>query len=346
MKKKSNAYWEKRSRDRMASYHRQGDAVVKTITAAYDKAMQKIADDIERIASKFVLDSGLSKTEAINLLHTPIDRDTWLRLKDSLKQIKDPTIQRKLLNRLNASAYRARLTRLQALQEQLYVQCKILADVEIQASRTGYMRTIHEAYYRTMYDIQHGLGVGFEFVPIPSKTIEAILKRPWSGRHFSVRVWDNTDVLATQVNQIVTAGIMSGAGIPTLVAELAKLMDVGKFAANRLIRTEITYMANAAEIEAYQEAGIDQYRFIATLDNRTSDKCRGQDLKIYKVSEAVAGKNLPPLHPFCRSTTRAYLGKQELKNIERRARDPETGESYTIPANMTYKKWILTRGSD
>lgn len=342
MKKRSNSYWERRARSRMASYHRAADSVVNLITAAYDKAKQDITDNIERIFAKFVLDSRFTPAEAINVLNTPVNDNEWLRMKEKLKQIKDPTIQRELLKRLNASAYRARLTRLQALQEHIYIQCKRLADVEIQASRTGYMSTIKNAYYRTLYDIQRGLNIGFAFASMPSRVIQAIIKHPWSGRHFSKRIWDNTDLLAKQLPKIVTAALMSGASNSKLVAELAKCMDVGKLAANRLIRTELTYMANAAEMESYKEGGVDKYVFVATLDKRTSAKCRQHDLKVYKVSEAVTGKNLPPLHPYCRSTTRAHLGSDTLQNITRRARDPTTGKSYTVPANMTYQQWHNT----
>ena len=174
---------------------------------------------------------------------------------------------------------------------------------------------------------------------MPTETIQEILKNNWSGKHYSKRVWHNTDVLAKQLEEVITSGLMSGKSSRRMAQELRELTDYGKFACERLIRTETTYITNAAEIESYKECGIDRYIFIATLDLRTSSTCREHDREVYEVEKAEAGVNLPPLHPHCRSTTRAYLGEKTLKDIKRRARDPETGKTYLVPGDMKYQDW-------
>ena len=63
------------------------------------------------------------------------------------------------------------------------------------------------------------------------------------------------------------------------------------------------------------------------------------DNKVFNVVDAVPGENMPPMHPWCRSTTIAELGDEMMKNLTRAARDPVTGEQYTVPANMTYEEW-------
>lgn len=339
MKQRSNDYWERRALQRMASYQRDAEATIRTIMQAYDKAIQEITEEIERIFNKFAKDGQLLPDEARKLLNEPISRKEWEEIKAKIAEIKDPQIRRQLLNRLNAPAYRARITRLQALKEQIYLQCKIIADAEIRASTEGYIGTINEAYYRTMFDIQRGLGVGFEFAAMPTRTVEAILKNPWSGKHFSARIWGNTDELARQLERVITSGFMSGVGVRKMTQEIQERFDVGKHAAARLVRTETTYMANAAEMEAYEEAEIDRYVFVATLDLRTSPQCRAHDRKVYAVKDAKPGVNMPPLHPYCRSTTRAYFGSDTLKNVQRRARDPVTGKTYLVPADMSYEQW-------
>ncbi|WP_197074544.1 minor capsid protein [Geobacillus kaustophilus] len=339
MRTPSNEYWERRARQRMASYQREAEATIRTITRAYDKAIRDIQDEIVRIFNRFAKDGQMTPEEARRLLNEPMNRSEWEEIKAKIAEIEDPKNRRQLLNRLNAPAYRARITRLQALKEQIYLQCKIIADAEIRASTEGYIGTINEAYYRTMFDIQRGLGVGFEFATMPIQTVETILKNPWSGEHFSSRIWSNTDELARQLNQVITAGFMSGIGVRKMIQEIEERFNVGKHAAARLVRTETTYMANAAEIESYKEAEIEKYIFVATLDLRTSPQCRAHDRKVYNVKDAVPGKNMPPLHPYCRSTTRAYFGPETLQNIQRRARDPVTGKTYLVPADMSYEQW-------
>ena len=86
---------------------------------------------------------------------------------------------------------------------------------------------------------------------------------------------------------------------------------VGAFEARRLVRTETTCVANMAELYGYKELDIDEYEFSACLDSRTSDLCRELDGKVFKRNSAQAGVNLPPMHPFCCSTTLPVLPSEE-----------------------------------
>jgi len=330
--------------ERMAEYHRSADSTVRTVTNAYDKAQKDIEIEINKIFRTFSKNGQLDPTEARKILNQRIPNPLLKMAKKTYPKIKDEKIRRWLLTRMNAPAYRARITRLEALKEQIYLQSKVIADVEIQATTKGYMKTTNEAYYRTMYDIHRGLGVGFEFASLPNQVIETIIKNPWSGKQFSERIWANTEQLADNITEVITAGFMNGVGIHKMVLDLSERMNVGRHVANRLVRTETTYMANAAEMESYLEAEIDEYMFIATMDLRTSTKCQQQDKKVYKTKDAKPGVNMPPMHTYCRSTTRAFFGPDTLKNIQRRARNPITGKNELVPASMAYPEWIEKYG--
>lgn len=68
----------------------------------------------------------------------------------------------------------------------------------------------------------------------------------------------------------------------------------------RIQRTEDNAAINEATIEAYKKAGIKHYQYIATLDNRTCSPCQDLHKKIFPVSKAKRGVNLPSMHPNCR----------------------------------------------
>ena len=336
---KNNAYWTRRANLRMEEYHKNSDSTIQKISAAYDKAIKDINEDINKIFYKYQLDSGLSTTEVRELLNTKIPKKELDSIRKRIYNIQDEELKRYMMAQLNAGAYKARITRLEALKESVYINTKLAADVEIDQSTKLYTDNIKRAYYSNAFDIQKGLGVGFNIVEMPTETIQEILKNNWSGKHYSKRVWHNTDVLAKQLEEVITSGLMSGKSSRRMAQELQDLTDYGKFACERLIRTETTYITNAAEMESYKECGIDKYIFIATLDLRTSSVCREHDREVYEVEKAEAGVNLPPLHPHCRSTTRAYLGESTLNDIKRRARDPETGKTYLVPRDMKYQDW-------
>lgn len=336
---KSNTYWKNRANERIAEYHRNSDTTINKINAAYDKAIKDINEDIINIFYKYKLDGGLSDKEAKKLLNSKIPKKELDSIRNRIHGIQDEDLKRYMMAQLNLEAYKARITRLEALKESIYINTKLVADVEIKQSTKLYTNTINKAYYSNIFDIQKGLGIGFNVAEMPLKSVQEILTNNWSGKHYSKRIWHNTDVLAEKLEEVITSGLMTGKSSKRMAIELEELTNYGKFASERLIRTETTYISNAAEIESYKECGIDKYIFIATLDLRTSSQCRECDKKIFKVKDAEAGVNLPALHPHCRSTTRAYLGEDTLKDIKRRARNPETGKSYLVPGDMSYKQW-------
>lgn len=84
-----------------------------------------------------------------------------------------------------------------------------------------------------------------------------------------------------------------------MAARLAEIMETSKYNAQRLVNTQVSYFMNMAELRAYEELGIEQYKYLATLDERTCESCSPLDNKIFKVSEAVGGVNYPPMHPHC-----------------------------------------------
>lgn len=338
MKKRSNHYWEQRANSRMASYHRNSDETISKINKAYDKAIADINSDINKIFNKYAMEYKLSKTEARQLLNSYIHAKDLKNIRDKIKYIQDEDLKKYLMAQLNYSPYKARITRLEALKESIYINTKLLSQEEFKLSTSDYIDNMNEAYYRNIFDIQKGIGLGFTFSEMPIDFIEEVLRNKWSGENYSKRIWNNTDVLAERLEEVITSGLMSGANSKKMAKELDDLSGYGKFASERLIRTETTYVTNMAEIESYKECDIEKCVFLATLDLRTSKICRSMDGKVLIVGKAKPGVNLPPLHPFCRSTTIAYLGKGTLETLQRRARDPVTGKNYIIN-NINYNEW-------
>lgn len=332
---KNNSYWKDRANERMADYHKSSDETIGKINNAYDKAIEDINKEINKIFFKFQTDSGLSIEEAKALLNSKISEKKLESIRAKIAYIEDKDLKQYLMAQLNAKAYNARMTRLEALKESIYINTKKAAEVELKQSELGYINNINKAYYKNIYDIQKGTGVVTEFATMPVSTIEEILKNNWSGKHYSERIWGNSEVLATKIEEVITSGLMSGKSSRKMATELAELSQYGKMAAERLVRTETTYVTNMAELESYKKTDIEKYIFVATLDLRTSDECRKMDGKIIEVDKGVPGENLPPLHPWCRSTTRAYF---EGMTRRRRARDPETGKNYIIE-DMNYDEW-------
>lgn len=323
----------------MEIYHKDSNRVILKIANAYENAIKEINQDIERMFESYAKGNGLTHSKAKRLLSAKILNPLMEWLKKKLPTVKNEKIKKLIIQHIESKAYGARITRLEALKESIYLNLATVADVELRESEKLYIRTMNKAYYLNCYDIQKGIGIGFNIAAMPTDVIEEILKTNWSGMHYSDRVWRNSQVMTNKLEQVLLEGIMTGKSYRKLAIELEEMSEDGVFAAERLIRTEMTYISNRAELQAYRECGIEEYIFVATLDSRTSKPCRKMDRKRIKISDAVVGENLPPLHPWCRSTTRMGIDDEVLATMQRRARNPETGRTYLVPANMSYYEW-------
>ena len=105
------------------------------------------------------------------------------------------------------------------------------------------------------------------------------------------------------------------------------------------MRTESNYASTEMNFQAYEESGIEEYQYLATLDLKTSKICRKLDGKIFPVKDRQIGKNCPPMHPWCRSTTISVVNRALIEKMQRSAIDPVTGKRIKVPRSMTYQQW-------
>lgn len=194
-------------------------------------------------------------------------------------------------------------------------------------------------YYKSIYEIQSKVGLAFSFSEWDTKLFEKLALSNWSGKNYSNRIWDNTDALAETLKSELIQGFIAGKTQREMAQVIMDRFGASAFEAKRLVRTEGCYIANEVQMQAYDECGIEKYMYLATLDLRTSAVCASLDGKIFNVKDGVPGTNMPPMHPFCRSTTIEAMDEETLKRMQRRARNPVTGKNEVVPAGMNYQEW-------
>ncbi len=116
--------------------------------------------------------------------------------------------------------------------------------------------------------------------------------------------------------------------------------DISKEEAEEKLLTFTHYIYSARDMIGYKQSrNMTHYRFLASLDERTCPICGALDGKIFAIKDAEFGINYPPLHDGCRCTTAAYLDDMDTTGMQRRGRDPITGESVLFPRDLTWEKW-------
>lgn len=342
---KSNAYWINRVNEVLADNHQSSTEQLHRINKAYEKAAKDIQRDINRIFLKYVDGHNLTVPQAKRILNSKIDDFINPILKRIYPTLKDGRLKDWCLAELNANAYRARITRLEALKKSVKLHCLEAYEQELKLSTVSYINTIKESYYRTCYELQRGINLAFEVNSINKRAVNMILNTEWAGRNYSKSVWKNTNILVSKLDETITSGFLSGKSLKELAKGISDLSELGMFAAERLIRTETTFFNNQAALMGYKEIGIERYVYVCTLDSHTCScgkhgkpGCQQLDRKIFFISKQEPGKNCPPMHAFCRCTVRSYINDEILAKCKRRARDPDTGKTYLVD-NMSYAEW-------
>lgn len=299
MARKPINYWEKRSTELMKRLEKGTENTINSLIQVYEQATKNINKEITRIFNNYAKDSELDKKTLTQLLNKKESEQYYKNLLEVINNnITDEKIKKKLLTKYNAPAYSYRISRYQALQNNIDVELKKLANIEQQITEIRYIDTIKEGYYHNIYDIQKGTGLGFSFAQIDNRTINLMLNENWiNGANFSKRIWNNSEKLGNYLRTQLTADTMSGKSIQKISKELFEYMNVGLYNATRLVRTEVCHFANESEMLSYEECEINKYRFVATLDQVTCEECARLDNKVFYVKDRKPRKELCSYSP-------------------------------------------------
>jgi len=194
--------------------------------------------------------------------------------------------------------------------------------------------TYQDEFYNSIFDLGKG-GMEFAFTPLNSNALAKILAYPWSGAGFSDRLWDNKDKLYINLKQTMTQGLVQGQPYDKMIRNLANKMDVSYRQAGVLVKTETAHFMNQAHLDSYNEADIEEYRFLAAMEERTCPECEMLDGQVFFLKEAAVGENYPPIHPLCRCSTCPEMGQSH-----KGTRAAKVGDEWVeVPEDMTFDEW-------
>ena len=315
----------------------EAEKTAEEISKAYFKASLYLQEKADKVFDRYKKNHNLSLAEARRLLNMMKGKNI-AELKKALKKGIPTEEKEALLAMLDSPAYAYRIRRFEQMQDEVEALMQNVYKNEQELSREHYIKLAEDSYNKGVYEIQSRADLAFEFSALDEKQIDKVLKSKWSGDNYSKIIWKNTQGIADRLKTDMLVGLMTGKTNREMAKEIQRDFAVGAYEARRLVRTESNYISNVMEMESYRECDIEEYRFLATLDLKTSEKCQKLDNRRFKVSEAEVGKNMPPMHPFCRSTTIADFGEEIMGKMERRARNPVTGKN-EIVGDMSYKEW-------
>jgi|LGVE01.1.fsa_nt_gb SPP1 gp7 family putative phage head morphogenesis protein len=143
---------------------------------------------------------------------------------------------------------------------------------------------------------------------------------------------------------IISGGFYQGQTTNQITANLLGQLNTTQRNARTLAITATNHMATQAKNQTYKENNdiVIGYVIVATLDDRTSNECKGWDGT--EVMNSDTFKPMPPFHPNCRTTTAPLLNdKFDFldEGSTRASKGAEGGKQ--VQGDQTYYSWIKSQ---
>lgn len=319
-------YWIEQTKEKILANSKASDSYEKELIFLYDEAANQIETEITSMYAKYAKDNELTNAEASKLLSGK-EHSQWKKsIQEYIEDIAKAGKGSRTLLELNTLSAKSQISRKEQLLANIYQNMMTLAN-DSNTKLSELLGDLFETnYYRNCYNVQQGIGIGFNVQKINEKRLKQVLEFPWSRKTFSQTLWENTDKLAALTKREITLGFINGSSVQKMAKEVNDIMGKGTMAATRLVRTECSYFANQGEMISYQEMGIEEYEFLGA----GCEDCQALNGLKFKVSEAVAGINLPPIHPNCKCTTKS-VHKIDMFKLK--------PDANPLASNVKFQEW-------
>lgn len=334
---KNADYWRGRFAILEDSAHKQADEYLQTLEDIYRGAEQSVQKDIESWYQRFATNNKVTLAEARKMLTTgQLEEFKWTA-EQYVKAAQRANLSEDWIKKLENASTRFHISRLETIQLQIQQQIELLYGNQVDGIDDLLKDVISNGYTRGAFEIQKGIGLGWDFTALNQKKLETLLSKPWTtdGKTFRDRCWTNKAELVDTVNKELIQGMLRGDPPSKIITAIQKKFGTSRYKARRLVHTETTYFNAVSKTQMYKDLGVEQIEIVETLDSRTCPICQPLDGKVIPLSQYEPGVTVPPFHPNCRGTTCPHYDDMDGERAARTA----DGQVYYVPANMTFTQW-------
>lgn len=337
---KNSAYWKNRFSLLEQSQNQLGVQCYADIEQQYRRAQKEIEGQIAAWYQRFAENNKVTLADARRMLSEKELEELKWDVEQYIKYGQENAINGAWTRQLENASARFHISRLEALKLHTQQSLEVMFENQLDTVDSAMREIYKSGFYHTAFEIQKGVGVGWDFATLDEKTIAKVINKPWAadGKNFSERVWGNRQKLVNELNTELTRNMILGQDPQRAIDAIAKKMNASKNVAGRLVMTEEAFFSSAAQRDCFRELDVEQFEIVATLDSNTSDICQEMDGKVFPISQWEVGVTAPPFHVNCRSTTVPAFG-DEFDRIGERAARGADGKTYYVPADMTYREW-------
>ncbi|SES68861.1 minor capsid protein [[Clostridium] polysaccharolyticum] len=337
---KESAYWKERFVQLENDSYVNSQKYYNDLQEIFRRAKNDITMDIEKWYMRLADNNDISLYAARKLLKkNELEEFKW-DVDRYIQAGEDNAVDGAWMKQLENASARHHISYLEASKIAIEQHCELLSTL-YEGGVTDFLKQSYsEAYYKSVFEIQKGAGIGFEFTKIDPNKVDLLIHKPWAvdGKNFSDRIWSNKTKLINELQNQLTQNYILGREPGKAIDAISKKLDVSKKNAGRLVMTESAFFSSVAQKDCFSDLGVEQFEVVATLDSHTSDICQSMDGQHFPMSQWQVGVTAPPFHVWCRSTTVPFFD-DEFDLVGTRAAKGSDGKTYEVHSNMKYKEW-------
>lgn len=297
----ANSYWRKREEEHARQRIKDERKQLKRLKKKHDEAIEEIEEQIAAFYGRYASKEGITVEEARKRV---AKADIKKYRRKAKKYVKEKDFSKRANEEMRLYNVTMRINRLQLLKANINLELVALTNEEAKDLEEALTELARKEYER----MSAILGYTVQY---KAKDIKELVDSSFLTANWSERIWDNQDALRSELDRLISRGIVQGKGSEELARDLRKTFNKGIYNTERLMVTEMTRVETQVHKNILEDAGIEEYEFIAKIDSRTSDECRRLDGKIFKVKDLEYGENAPPVHPNCRSSIAPHIDRGE-----------------------------------
>ena len=292
-------YWIKRERDHIEKSIKDDKLIAKKLKENYNRALNEITKEIDAFYSKYAGKEGISMSEAIQKV---AESDTKSFASKAKQYVKEKNFSDEANEQLRLYNATMKINRLEMLKANIGLELTAMSNEESIITRTALQKNVYDEFERQA-------GILGETVISNEKVVHSIVNASFQNATFSQRIWSNHDALKSDLDKLLSRGMIQGKNPRVLARELKKTFGVSLNQAERLMITEMSRVQTGAQETAFKEYGYDSYGW--AIEPNACSICKSMEGKVFKVADMQVGVNAVPVHPHDRCSHFAIFDREK-----------------------------------
>ena len=336
---KKNSYWQERFDQIEQAQNNKSVKYTKNLEKKYQQAASEIDAQINKWYNRIAKNNEISMTEARRLLSASELKEFKWSVEEYIAYGRQNAINQQWMKELENASAKFHINRLEAMK----LECRHQIERAMASGQQDMFDMLGDVYkdtfYRSCYEVQKGIGIGFDVAKLDDNAVSKLLNKPWAadGTNFSQKLWGNKTKLINTLDQELSRMVLTGDTPNRAIRNIRDAMNSSMFQAKRLVLTEQAYFTSEAQKKTFGELDVEEFEVVSSTDLKVCPVCAAHDKKHHPMAEFHIGITAPPFHPLCRCVTAPFFD-DEFTSPTRWVTGVD-GERYEIPATMNYGEW-------